>query len=502
MNLSEAKELLHKHGFILESEEWTDYERKQYGTHIDTNVKAYIKSGRDKLITYTDDERYNDHEGLRWLNTKKSDEKTLWLAYIDGVLDTMSTSNKNYESLLAAYKKGDIETAKKYIDIENAELTINFLLKHRHGRVTVYRGVVAKREQLPKNCNTTKAREQILNLLSNKTKRFNSFSVDPEVSRHFLQNSCTGWITGMMIIHKTKIPVLISAEVEPNDINFAFTAYLGGRHKNYNYESELNISNLRDLKNFKIIYYDWDNEEKGIDFIKNNHAKGLSTALFKLNNNNAKLADAFDNVSKIDDNCWFVCANGTYNLIKRDGKKYKYVLDKNFTTGIPVPQFHLAIFYNTFEKTCELYNSKGEPLTNNKFSSIEKFNSRGYAKVSKRINATRYINIINTDGEEIIKDEEFAERLGGTFGSNYFEFLNEPGGPIAVCHLRDKSHMEEGEDGKYREVSPPNSYFIYPNGDVELSDEAEEMYQKFLAAYTAAENAKNAKKQENQNNNQ
>ena len=85
------------------------------------------------------------------------------------------------------------------------------------------------------------------------------------------------------------------------------------------------------------------------------------------------------------------------------------------------------------------------------------------------------------------------------YGYNFFEFLNEPGGPIAVCHLRDKSHMEQCDDGKYREVSPPNSYFIYPNGDVELSNDAEEMYQKFLAANIEAENAKNAKKQKNQN---
>lgn len=502
MNLDEAKELLQSYGFIVESDNWTDYERKQYGTHIDKNVNAYNKSGRENLITYTDDERYNDHEGIRWLNTKKSDEKTLWLAYIDGVLDTTSTSDKKYEPLLAAYKKGDIETAKKYIDVENAELTINFLLKHRRGKVTVYRGVIADRDKLPKNCNTTKAKEQILNLLSNKTKRFNSFSVDPEVSRHFLQNSCSGWLAGMIIIQKTKIPVLISAEVEPNDINFAFTAYLGGRHKNYNYESELNISNLRDLKNFKIIYYDWGNEEKGIDFIKNNHAKGLSTALFKVNNNKIKLETAFDNVTKIDDNCWFVCANGTYNLLTIKNKKYEFLIDNNFTTGIPIPQFNLAILYDRFAETCELYNSKGEPLTNNKFLSIEKFNNRGYAKATKFINAKRYINIINTDGEEIIKDEEFTERLGGSFGANYFEFLNEPGGPIAVCHLRDKAHMEKGDDGKYHEVSPPNSYFIYPNGDVELSDDAEEMYQKFLAAYIEAQNAKNAKKQEKQNNNQ
>ena len=502
MNLREAKELLRSYGFIVESEEWTDYERKQYGAHIDKNVDAYNKSGRENLITYTDDERYNDHEGKRWLNTKKADEKTLWLAYIDGVLDTMSSSNKNYESLLAAYKEGDIETAKKYIDAENAELTINFLLKHRRGKVTVYRGVIAKREELPKNYVTTKDKEKIFKLLGNTTKRFNSFSVDPEVCKHFLKANCGGLFGIMMLFMRDNVPVLIGAEAEPNDINFAFTAYLGGRHKNYNYESELNISNLRALKNPRIIYFDWGKEKTSDEFVKRNHEHGLATALFKVNNNKIKLETAFDNVTKIDDNCWFVCANGTYNLLTIKNKKYDFLIDNNFTTGIPVPQFHLAILYDRFAETCELYNSKGEPLTNNKFSYIDKFNNRGYAKAAKYIDATRYINIINTDGEEIIKDEDFTKRLGSGYGYNYFEFLNEPGGPLAVCHLRDRSHMELGEDGKYFEVSEPNSYFIYPNGDVEFSDDAEEMYQKYLAAEQEAQNAKNAKDQEKQNNNQ
>ena len=45
---------------------------------------------------------------------------------------------------------------------------------------------------------------------------------------------------------------MIAAEVEPNDINFAFTAYLMGRHGGME-EYELNINNLRQLKNIRIV---------------------------------------------------------------------------------------------------------------------------------------------------------------------------------------------------------------------------------------------------------
>jgi hypothetical protein len=45
---------------------------------------------------------------------------------------------------------------------------------------------------------------------------------------------------------------MIAAEVEPNDINFAFTAYLMGRHGGME-EYELNINNLKQLKNIRIV---------------------------------------------------------------------------------------------------------------------------------------------------------------------------------------------------------------------------------------------------------
>ena len=48
--------------------------------------------------------------------------------------------------------------------------------------------------------------------------------------------------------------VLFSAEVDNNDVNWAFTAYLDGRHGSV-YESELNINNLKRLKNVKLVSY-------------------------------------------------------------------------------------------------------------------------------------------------------------------------------------------------------------------------------------------------------
>jgi hypothetical protein len=50
--------------------------------------------------------------------------------------------------------------------------------------------------------------------------------------------------------------IVISAEAEPNDINFAFTAYLYGYFDNkVEVNSELNINNIKELSNFKIERY-------------------------------------------------------------------------------------------------------------------------------------------------------------------------------------------------------------------------------------------------------
>ena len=135
---------------LFESYEWTEHEIEQYGDHLKKNADAYAKSGRNDTITYDngDENPYNDEEGARWVETKKRDDHTLWLAYIDGVIDTMPSTDPNYEKLKAAYEHGDVEEAKKYFDAENANITIEFLKKHRHGTTTVYRGAILSKDEI------------------------------------------------------------------------------------------------------------------------------------------------------------------------------------------------------------------------------------------------------------------------------------------------------------------------------------------------------------------
>ncbi len=81
--------------------------------------------------------------------------------------------------------------------------------------------------------------ERLLQYVDNTTKEFNSFSTDKFVSNSFANN------------YESTASLVYSADVDNNDINWAFTAYLFGIHGGID-EHELNINNLKKLKNIKI----------------------------------------------------------------------------------------------------------------------------------------------------------------------------------------------------------------------------------------------------------
>ena len=113
------------------------------------------------------------------------------------------------------------------------------------GTVRVYRGLDLSNKiyyLLAMDRRILYNQERLLKYVDNTTKEFNSFSVNRSISRGF----SNGFANNDSIAS-----LVYSADVDNNDINWAFTAYLFGRHGGTG-EEELNINNLKRLKNIKI----------------------------------------------------------------------------------------------------------------------------------------------------------------------------------------------------------------------------------------------------------
>ena len=218
---------------LSESEKFNDLDISRLARQVRQN------DGRaNRGIIYHDDKRYNDYQGEKWLDVRSKDKTTLIAAILDGMSDVqyhykgkLYKDIKNEDDLKASY-----EANKSVVDT-----ILNFLSKYMHGHTTVYRGFSFSTDEYRrmKANHNIKFQHQLLKILNNRGKKFNSFSVSPFISRDFAEGGAD-------------VPIIIAAEVEPNDISFAFTAYLLGRHGSPG-ELELNINNLKDLKNLRIV---------------------------------------------------------------------------------------------------------------------------------------------------------------------------------------------------------------------------------------------------------
>ena len=218
---------------LSESEKFNDLDINRLARQVKQN------DGRaNRGIVYQDDKRYNDYQGEKWLDVRSKDKKTLIAAILDGMSDVqyhykgkLYKDIKTEDDLMASY-----EANKAVVDS-----ILNFLGKYMHGHTTVYRGFGFSSDEYRKmmHKNNIRFEHQLLKILNNRGKKFNSFSVSPFISKDFAEGGGNK-------------AIIIAADVEPNDIAFAFTAYLLGRHGSPA-ELELNINNLKDLKNLRII---------------------------------------------------------------------------------------------------------------------------------------------------------------------------------------------------------------------------------------------------------
>ena len=219
----------------------------KFGKYIDMNAAA--RQRRAGNITYQDDQRYNDHKGALWLNVKNKDYYTIAAAVLTGMYDVHRIEHAINIDEITASK----EAIKTFLHENQYAKTLvskvwNFLKQYMSkGTITVYRGITLTNviaDLIKKDKFIYYNPAKILQYVDNTTKEFNSFSVDSNISQDFA--------TEYYESQEKRSYITFSAEVDNNDINWAFTAYLDGRHGGVG-ESELNINNLKKLKNVKVI---------------------------------------------------------------------------------------------------------------------------------------------------------------------------------------------------------------------------------------------------------
>ena len=265
MNLNEALDILKKNNYLTELTALPKIYDDDYGKYAKLTNKGREK--RNVKNIYKDVHHYHDYEGKLWLDVKQKDHTTLTLAVLSGLLD--SGRINNYSDGLKYYPAG--KTMKDVFNLDTIEHKADLLeelsyfpslkklinkicgflednMSKKHLRV--YRGLRLEPRQLAQLYKKDKFIFQspikLVQYLDNTTKEFNSFSVDKNVAKDF----------GDYNNH-----IVFSGEIDNNDVNWAFSAYLMGRHASIA-EAELNLNNLKRLKNIRIDSFNIDEETK------------------------------------------------------------------------------------------------------------------------------------------------------------------------------------------------------------------------------------------------
>lgn len=231
--------------FLKESPDYSLYDADRFYTHIQ-NTEANKK---DVKYSYVEDDTYTDRDGAKWMHNKKRDNATLISAALDGIIDKgMETNPEKFKKFRDYYN--DIMTVDELYNMagkfpKQIRDILEFLNKFKKGYIKVFRGISLKKDVYDAWRATSERPEDLLKYLDNMSKEYNSYSTSVDVAYTF----ASAW--GNEKKKDTHIPVIVYGYAEPNDIYWAFSAYLIGKHGT-TVENELNIKPLKRLKDMKI----------------------------------------------------------------------------------------------------------------------------------------------------------------------------------------------------------------------------------------------------------
>ena len=347
MNLKEALRLLKNNNYLVESEELNIYDEERLGKNYQNNKQFHTSLSMedpDSNELKTD----LDNKGKKWIYISKKDRLTILSAFMDGICDSAEGyidditdkyhNIKTEEDLLKFWNEDFIYDSEGEDLHEKFDTLYSFLKKYMKGRTKVYRGLRISKSEFSKLTKDPKnvLSKYLLKYYSNTTKPFNSFTTDMRVALRY------SMMPLFSLANDYNNPddyysIVISAEAEPNDINFAFTAYLYGYFGNkVEVNSELNISNIKELSNFKIEKYIRPNDIDNDEYIRSVLANRQNLTDYEIDE---ELNTDIISSMKEDPNRYkVVMKNNQYNIfdLKRNRLIYKEWFKRfHYDTGHP-----------------------------------------------------------------------------------------------------------------------------------------------------------------------
>lgn len=402
--------------------------------------------------TYEDDKRYNDNEGRLWLNVKQKDKTTIYTAVLTGMID----SNKYGMEQIQIDSLNDLATLKDVLARVPraralAEEVWDFLSQYMgKGTVHVYRGLDLSNKiyyLLAMDRRILYSPERILKYVDNTTKEFNSFSVDKSISNNFAKNFDKESIASL----------LYSADVDNNDINWAFTAYLFGRHGSIS-ELELNVNNLKKLKNVKIEAINIDKaieQKEALDrtakfnerypYMKCSVGKELVKGKYEVINIENNLKNITDN------DCNLLCKNWFKKIVLR-------------TTNDTYEQYYEIV---NAEDKLNIFDSDLRPMLNDWYYSVVRLRDSDFALVSNSPDFANGVenkyNIVNLRTREKVVPEDFAYLSSLTYMNNHlYAVIAVETGHECVIDLHTGKYMT---DAIYNDVEIYKTGFVMHRTD-------------------------------------